>query len=194
MLKSQSIVFLLVVSLLLTACGRSGPPGRGMGGQGGMSGDMRGQMAERLKEDASRIAKQLDFNQDGFVTCNDDYLRTAYYFKSVDKSGNDLLERAEYRQLNFLTKDYLFYDFKTVDKNGDATVSLQELAVIPYGEIRRYDSNSDCTVTEMEIMQSLMESMRQMQQQGGGRGEGRGGRGGRGGGGGGGGGPGGPGS
>jgi len=148
----------LTAAIALSACssgrpdGRRGPP---PGGPGMMQGE--GMDPERMQNLVARYTERWDANNDGIATCDDVNLTRSRLFRILDEDKDGLLTPAEYRHSRFEDKSFMFFDFMTVDKDHDGSVSVEELVAVPNSQFLAADKDNDCRISPEEAMAAMQE-------------------------------------
>lgn len=134
---------------------------------------------ERMDHSKNRIMTEWDLNLDGVVNCTDLELRKINQFKKSDLDENSFLDASEIKAAPWGSKVFSVEMLHSFDQNKDGQVSLMEFSVKPEAAFVALDKNEDCTISEEEIEQSLMQRRSARPKGNGGRGGGKGGRGGQ---------------
>lgn len=149
-LRKIAVTALMLATVGLSACGRSGPP------------PLPPEVVERMRlkmiKDMKIVHAELDVNRDGKITCADSLAMKQKWFSGADLNRDQRLSSAEYRQLHFLTNSFLYYDFDKIDLNQDGGLTLPEITAVPNDTIRPYDSNNDCRVSDQELSAYLQQN------------------------------------
>lgn len=116
---------------------------------------------ERVERLNDRFVRQWDINKDGLVTCEDIPARRQQVFDQVNADSDNGLSPAEYRQVAFEDKSFLFYSFEYMDENTDGAISLSEFSRIPQNEFNSADKNKDCMISAEEAAESLRDQFRE---------------------------------
>jgi hypothetical protein len=131
-----------------------------------MQGD--GMDPERMQTLVARYTERWDANNDGVATCDDVNLTRSRLFRILDEDKDGVLTPAEYRHSRFEDKSFMFFDFMTVDKDHDGSVSVEELAAVPNSQFLAADKDDNCRISPEEALAAMQEM-----QMGGGRPDGR---------------------
>jgi EF hand domain-containing protein len=91
-----------------------------------------------------------DLNRDGNVTCSEWKQYAAGLFKDADRDRDGSLSRQEYEAMSRQDRLFATIAFAYFDADGNARITLPELADKPNPAFALLDKNDDCVISSNE--------------------------------------------